>query len=196
MARPKNPNTKEAMKEVEDFFTNNFNRGHRRYTYIEFSENKQQAIDRFKLKIMILKDMGASCLKQCFAFKEDEIRLMIEEYPLRTLEIAEAEATDDIEIKTVQIDPTLSNEEILKKIQEARKNQDFGKGLFQSSSEREFGAKLADTLFIIDCKKFHLSNTFIQAELSKYNGYDIKTTTIQKYFNYAYEIYENIPTKI
>jgi len=195
MARPKNPNNQETMKEIEDFFTNNFNRGHRRYTYIEFSENKQQAIDRFKLKIMILKDMGANCLKQCFDFKDNELQQMIEEYPLRTLELAEAEATNEIEIQTIQIDPTLSNEEILKRVKEARKIQDFGKGLFQSSSEREFEAKLADTLYIMDCKKFYLSNSFIQEELSKYNGYDIKTATIQKYFNYAYEIYKNIPTE-
>lgn len=193
MARPVNPNHKDTKKEIEFFFKNNFHRGHRRYTYIEFADNKQQAIDRFKLKIIILKDMGVSFLTQCLNFSKDEANQLVEDYPLRTLELAEAEATNDIEPELIKIDPTLSNKEILEELKEIRINLDLGKGLYKTSSERDFGTKLADTLYILDCKKFYLTNEYIKTELDKYNGYEIKLQTIKKYFNYAYEEYLNIP---
>lgn len=192
MARPKNPNDQETMNEIKEFFSQKYNRNHKRYTYIEFAEDKQIAIDRFKLKLIILKDKGKTFLKNILELDDNQANKMIEDYPLEVFSISDSEAIEDIIPKKAIIDPTLSEKELLQQYRNFRKKLDFGKGIFKESKEKELGSKLADALYIIDCKKYYLSNEFIQNELFYYYGHNIKTDTINKYFEETLELYNNI----
>jgi len=197
MARPKRLNDKYTIKSIESFFSKQYHRGHKRYTYIEFADNKQIAIDRFKIKLLLAKDMKVSIMaildvSQSFAEQ------VIEDDPIAAFMLSNNELTEDIKPIIPKIDPLSSKKDRenthKKALDEIKIKTGYGKGILKDLPEKELNSKLADALYIFDCKKFDLTNTYIQHKLEEYYHQPIKIKTIQKYFNETYELFQNIKT--
>lgn len=198
MPREKRLNDSETNCVIEDLFTNQINRDSKRYTYIEFAENKQIAIDRFKLKLILLKDQGRSFYKS-IGVASDTIETLISYDYLHTFEMVASDCyTEDKELILAKYDPLGSIEDNQKTIEEAlqkiKDHTGYGSGIFKEAKNKEFGSKLADALYIFDCRKFDLEYTFIKYQLDKYypKGQKIKTSTIKQYFEDTYELYKSI----
>lgn len=198
MPRKKRLNTKEINDELECFFSEEYHRGHDRYTYIEFAENKQIAIDRFKFKLILLKDKGRSFYKS-IGVASDTIEALISYDYLHAFEMVGSDCLlKDKELILAKYDPLGSYEDnqkaYNKTLQKIKDHTGYGNGIFKEAKNKEFGSKLADALYIIDCRMFDLEYTFIKYQLDKYYPKDqnIKTSTIKQYFEETYELYKSI----
>jgi len=195
MARPHNPNDKETMELFKMFFSKMYNRGHDRYVNLEFFQGgKQDLIEHFETKLLLLKDMGLLFMKH-LGTSEEDAKLLIENDPITAFIMANAELSEAKSTKYINIDVDLSNKEILEIVKKEREKISKNENDFYNrTNTKELSTKLADALYIFDCKKFYLPNSFIENEITKYYGHgtNIKNSTIKKYFESTLEIYKTL----
>lgn len=197
MPKEKRLNDKETNEVLERLFSEKYHRGHERYTYIEFAEDKQIAIDRFKTKLSLLKDMTTS-VKAMLGVSDDVAKRIIEDNQIVAFMCSNSELVEDIKPLLVQYNPFTSNDDIkkvhLEVIDKIKKQTGYGTGILKDLPNKEYGSKLADALYIFDCRKFDLTFEFIKYEIDKYypKTQKIKTKTIKQYFEDTYKLYINL----